>query len=95
MPTANIPTTFRGRLAAAPLKHELGEPDSELTESFRGRLAAAPLKRGWHKGLGLPVLSFRGRLAAAPLKRNNEMSYSYQCGHFPRPFGRGPIEASP
>ena len=63
------------------------------TSAFRGRLAAAPLTRDTARSFSLTPRPFRGRLAAAPLTRRMLGDDAGGACGFPRPFGRGPIDA--
>ncbi len=84
---------FRGHLAAASLKRE-GLPRHRLAAvAFRGHLAAASLKLARRDDGEYRSGPFRGHLAAASLKRCDAHATPRVVSSFPRPFGRGLIEA--
>src|SRR5690606_27633174 len=87
---------FRGRKAAASLKREVRVLEMrQLVRRFRGRKAAASLKHAIRQpGRARHRERFRGRKAAASLKREADelLLVEFALG-FPRPKGRGLIEA--
>ena len=68
-------TTFRGRLAAAPLTPNFQRAVRSDSLTFRGRLAAAPLTPDDLADGIVLALPFRGRLAAAPLTPTFALAY--------------------
>ena len=90
---------FHGREAVAPLKRRMDRIKSPLSERpiFHGREAVAPLKPEFEdrKVIARGIL-FHGREAVAPLKHRRRPTWSQPPGSriFPRPRGRGPIEAT-
>jgi len=60
---------------------------------FRGQLAAASLKHDWADVAQIEHDHFRGQLAAASLKRASSEPKPGTRWQFPRPIGRGLIEA--
>src|SRR5581483_3526115 len=61
---------------------------------FRDRTVAAPLKRGHiQRRAGRHAGGFRDRTVAAPLKQVGRVRIAEDLARFPRPDGRGPIEA--
>jgi len=61
--------------------------------NFRGQLAAASLKRCGCPRPRSRRSDFRGQLAAASLKRHTRLARALRTRTFPRPIGRGLIEA--
>ncbi len=86
--------TFRGHLAAASLKHRFMKYQPTSLSPFRGHLAAASLKHVLALGLARVLGAFRGHLAAASLKPLPRERRHAARPPFPRPFGRGLIEAA-
>ena len=79
-----------------PIEAETTLEDAELERdaSIRDRQVAAPLKRSlFPAGLRCDVCSIRDRQVAAPLKRRVVPHDDERDLPYPRPSGRGPIEA--
>ena len=85
---------FRGPTAAASLKRSSAANGLGHTGRFRGPTAAASLKPGLDGADGGRDGSFRGPTAAASLKRLSLQHLAYLVAGFPRPNGRGLIEAT-
>ena len=84
---------FRDQLVAAPLKLVTSNANVPTPLYFRDQLVAAPLKLRFFGCLHVLILHFRDQLVAAPLKLAHSGS-RWRCQPaFPRPIGRGPIEA--
>ena len=84
---------FRDQLVAAPLKLRFRWQGSGRRRYFRDQLVAAPLKRSGRLCRRQIVDDFRDQLVAAPLKPPLEPAAELSAPLFPRPIGRGPIEA--
>src|SRR5579875_1471192 len=84
---------FRDRSVAAPLKRPWRLARAPRNLHFRDRSVAAPLKRSTAIAKGAGHAYFRDRSVAAPLKRSYRWYSSLVFLVFPRPIGRGPIEA--
>jgi hypothetical protein len=85
----DFPRPFgRGLIEALDADDRLG-----LRSPFRGHLAAASLKLRLPRDGFLIDHAFRGHLAAASLKRVDGARDPITVVCFPRPFGRGLIEA--
>src|ERR1035438_785035 len=84
---------FRDRAVAAPLKRHDSDRDQLRLRNFRDRAVAAPLKRLPFRARVLYAEHFRDRAVAAPLKPERTDSGFLGADAFPRPRGRGPIEA--
>ncbi len=61
---------------------------------LHARLGVAPLKPVRFEGLSADEVCLHARLGVAPLKHTTVVSGSWYLHESPRPFGRGPIEAT-
>ena len=92
----------QGKAAGFPRPRGRGPVEAEVLPevqaihhaNFRARAGAAPLKHGEKNVYRFTAKYFRARAGAAPLKPYAPRNAKRQAAAFPRPRGRGPVEAS-